>query len=178
MTSALLLALLLSAPGEVPNDLPTERSVGSAGAPQTEALAPPELDASSSNVIRELRTPVSFAVQTESLLSSLWHKIDKPFLVAVVADGATTEGVTARGWYETNPLPGMKSSLGRVAWGAGWVVGVSLAADELDQSGHRGWSRALRWTARVVEFLYVVWNSRLAIIGDSCYPDVWRSGCR
>lgn len=79
----------------------------------------------------------------------------------MIADGISTELMLAAGWYEQNPLPGMKSTLGRVAWGAAWVAGYSWATDKLERDGHRTWARIVRWLFRGVEAYLVVHNLRL-----------------
>lgn len=52
-------------------------------------------------------------VEKESLARSIL-----PLVMAQGADLLSTERIVSNGGYETNPLPGMNHSLGRLGWGA------------------------------------------------------------
>lgn len=89
-------------------------------------------------------------------------KIDKPLAGLMVLDGISTEMMLHAGWREMNPLPGMQSHVGRVAWGVGWTLGLSLLEHRLDSHQHRTWARVVRWGSRADELALSLHNFDLA----------------
>lgn len=64
------------------------------------------------------------APEQQSLVKALL-----PLVLAQAADLASTEvALRGRNWHETNPLPGMQSTAGRVGWGALETALLSLLA--------------------------------------------------
>jgi len=64
--------------------------------------------------------------ENESLVNALL-----PLVLAQAADLLSTEHMIRQGWHETNPLPGMQSTAGRVGMGAIETALAALLADRL-----------------------------------------------
>jgi hypothetical protein len=92
----------------------------------------------------------SFAMAGERTDSYLFHCSLK------AADLGSTEYALSRGAYEGNPMPGMQSLSGRVAWG----VGTCAVVSEVDYKLRK--SPKARWAVRILAgglMVYAIGNN-------------------
>ena len=85
----------------------------------------------------------------------------KPYAIAYGLDMASTEFLRARygsHFRESDPLPGMQTTPGQLAWAAVRVYGRARGDIALQKLGYRKLARGIRWGTIGYQGLFVVLN--------------------